>query len=118
MEEGESMSDQRDESSGTTTLEDVFLSREFERSQRGAASGPEETPDVVSARQAIITVRFGSAHHVPDPLLSSGSDEAVGGKELEGVLLSAQLGQPLTLVPPLEPAGATPAGERVVVAFP
>ena len=109
------MSDQRDESSGTTTLEDVFLSREFERSQRGAASGPEETPDVVSARQAIITVRFGSAHHVPDPLLSSGSDRSIAyyvtppaevsfpwpglrGLRLQSLML-LKLSQPTSLLP-------------------
>lgn len=106
------MSDQKNQSSNITTLEEVFLSRAFERSQRGAARGPEEGFAVASPRRVIFTGAFESARSS-----GSGFDEAASDEGLEDVLLSAQLGKPLRLVPRLEPAGATPAAEGVVVPF-
>jgi hypothetical protein len=112
MEEGGSMSDRKkkNESSGTATLEEVFSSRDFARSQRGAAGGAGGLA-VAGTRQVLFSAESGSA-------LSSGSEEGANDQGLEDVLLSPQFGKPLRLVPPLEPAGATPAAARVVVPFP
>jgi hypothetical protein len=111
------MSDQKKQSSGTITLEQVFESREFERSQRGASSGTDASFAVAGQRQVIFTAPFGGVRQGVDPALSSRSGEDASD-ELEDVLLSARLGKPLRLVPPLEPAGTSPAAERAVVPFP
>lgn len=100
------MSDQH-EVGDSTSLEDVFNSQQF-----GRTSGTADLEEVV------VTWEFGVAARVAAAVLHSNASVGPHNPPLEGVLDSARVGGPLTLVAPLQartPApGALPAEEGAV----